>query len=208
MEYKLEILPEEQKQLFYKLSQIGWLCDYYLVGGTGLALRLGHRISIDFDFFTNKEINNISLIEKLSKIGKFELFSEDVNTVNGSLDLVKISFYKYEYPLIEQTTIYKNIEIASIIDIALMKLAAISNRGSKKDFIDLYFILDIYSLMDLLNKYIVKYGFNISNQYHLLKSLIYFTDAEKEPVPKMLHEISWPLIKEKIIEQVKKISLK
>ena len=90
-------------------------------------------------------------------------------------------------------------------DIALMKLEAISGRGSKKDFIDLYFLLCSFSLSELFEKYPLKYGIEISNHYHLLKSLAYFEDAEHEPMPKMCDNISWEQVKSHIGKEVKKI---
>ena len=105
------------------------------MGGTSLAIQIGHRLSVDFDFFSVENIDNQNVINRLSRIGRFELFSEALNTVNGSLNNVKISFFKYEHPLIQEPYRYNKLIIADIKDVALMKIAAISNRGSKKDFL-------------------------------------------------------------------------
>ena len=98
---------------------------------------------------------------------------------------------------------FKKMLIAPMIDIAPMKLAAISGRGSKKDFIDLYFLLEHYELSDIFEKFQTKYGKETTNFYHLLKSLVYFEDADDQPSPVMINTISWVKIKEHIIEQVK-----
>ncbi len=88
-----------------------------------------------------------------------------------------------------------------------MKLEAISGRGSKKDFIDLFFLLRHFSLPELFGKYPLKYGVEISNHYHLLKSLSYFEDAEREPMPLLFDPVKWDAVKRRIFREVKKIGL-
>ena len=94
----IEILPDEQKELFELLSRQEWLKSFYLVGGTALALQLGHRKSLDFDFFIERNFNTKEIIGHLKRSGKFELFDEMEDTINGLLNSVNISFLKYEYP--------------------------------------------------------------------------------------------------------------
>ena len=200
-----EIFPEEQKELFDILSELDWITNFYLAGGTALALQIGHRQSIDFDFFTPDNFITSKIIHKLTDIGELELFAESENTINGSLNNVRISFFKYKYPLLEKTYNIKNIRIANPLDIAVMKLEAISGRGSKKDFIDLYYILNIFLIEKLFEKYQQKYKQEITNNYHLMKSLIYFEDAEHLPMPVMIEEISWSKIKESLIQKIKNI---
>lgn len=202
-----EILSQNQIKLLEILAKQNWLSNFYLAGGTSIALQIVHRQSINFDFFTENDIHNITVISKLTEIGRFELFSEEKNTINGSLNDVKISFISYKYKMLNKFQEYKTLRIADLLDVALMKLVAISQRGSKKDFIDLYFLLNYYSLPELFKKYEVKYGLSISNQYHLLKSLIYFKDAENTPMPVMVNKkISWQDIKMKITNEVKKLN--
>jgi hypothetical protein len=132
-----------------------------------------------------------------------ELFSEDKDTINAAVDNIRLSFFYYNTPLLDKFLKYKNISIAALLDIALMKLAAISGRGSKKDFIDLYFILSHFTLADLLENYQKKFGREYTNRYHLLKSLVYFEDAEDQPLPVMINPISWAEVKQHIVDQVK-----
>jgi hypothetical protein len=200
-----EILPEQQKVLFDILSEQSWIAPFYLAGGTALALQSAHRQSVDFDFFTKEDFDNRNIIENLCNWGKFELFNEARNTINALLNDVRISFFKYKYPLLNRHIKYKNISIAGPEDIALMKLEAISGRGSKKDFIDLYFLLCEFSLSELFEKYPLKYGIEISNHYHMLKSLTYFEDAEHEPMPLMLEKVLWEQVKNTIADEVKKV---
>jgi hypothetical protein len=203
----IQILPLKQKLLFNVLAENDWISSFFLVGGTALALQIGHRQSVDFDFFIDTSFRNRDITDKLVKSGKFELFSEAENTINGSLNGVRVSFFKYDYALLEDYIVYKNIKIAGKLDIALMKLEAISGRGSRKDFIDLYFLLEYFDLNDLFINYKKKFGEALSNDYHLLKSLVYFEDAERDAMPQMHKDISWTQVKEKITQIVKQIKL-
>ena len=199
-----EIFPKQQQLLFDMLSKQDWITPFYLAGGTALALQLGHRQSIDFDFFTEGNFDTAKIIQHLREIGKFELFDRSENTLNGSVNDVQVSFFGYEYPLLDDLHRHMKISIAHMLDIALMKLEAISGRGSKKDFIDLYFLLKHFTISWLFEKYPQKYGIGISNHYHLLKSLVYFEDAENQPMPKMLQNISWEEVKRKIVFEISK----
>lgn len=205
MNLHTEILPEQQRILFDILSKQRWIAPFYLAGGTALALQIAHRQSVDFDFFTEDDFNNRDITEKLRELGEFRLFNEARNTINGLLNDVRISFFKYRYPLLNSPFRHENMSVAEMRDIALMKLEAISGRGSKKDFIDLYFLLCSFSLSELFEKYPLKYGIEISNHYHLLKSLAYFEDAEHEPMPRMFDNISWEQVKSHIAKEVKKV---
>lgn len=204
IKFHTEIFPKQQQLLFDKLSKQDWITPFYLAGGTALALQLGHRRSIDFDFFTEGNFDTAKIIQHLREIGKFELFDRSEDTLNGSVNDVQVSFFGYEYPLLENLHGHMKISIADRIDIALMKLEAISGRGSKKDFIDLFFLLKHFSISWLFEKYPQKYGIEISNHYHLLKSLVYFEDAEHQPMPTMLQDVSWEDVKRRIVSEVSK----
>ena len=108
--------------------------------------------------------------------------------------------------LIKKTISFKNINVASIADIAAMKIAAISERGTKRDFIDLYFILQKITIGRALNFYDKKYQKLSSNLIHIKKSLVYFQDAEKDPMPKMFFPVSWEKVKDFFRKEVKKLS--
>jgi len=181
--------------------------DFYMAGGTALALQIGHRQSMDFDFFTQNPLNNDDIILKCRRIGHFELFELEQNTVHGTLDHVAISFLTYEYPLLCRLHSHNRLQLADVYDLALMKLAAISSRGAKKDFVDLYFILQHFSLRDLFTAYERKYGKELGNRYHLLKSLVYFDDAEEEPMPVMCEPVEWEDVKGFLVGRVKGIPL-
>lgn len=198
------VLPAEQLTVFYRLAAKDLCTSFYLAGGTGLALQIGHRRSVDFDFFSPDPFDTVKMVRRLDAIGMFELFHQDKDTVNGSLDGVKLSFFHYRYPLVRRCLAYDSIAIAGKLDIAAMKLEAIAGRGGKKDFVDLYFLLKEFSFGEVFAAYAEKFGTRIANRYHVFKSLVYFADAEEEAMPEMLKKASWAQIKKTIIATVKK----
>ena len=193
-----EIINKKTESLLEKLHKEKILKDFYLAGGTALALQYEHRKSIDLDWFNQKEFNTDKLKGKLSQFDKITIQSEEKNTLNLILSGVKLSFLNYPYKLLFPLINWRKIKLADERDISCMKLSAISSRGSKKDFIDLFFILKKYSLSELLKLFDKKYQNIKYNKLHILKSLTYFDDADNEPMPIMLKEINWKEIKEYI----------
>jgi len=181
------------------------LSNAYLVGGTALALQMGHRISYDLDFFTDKKFKAQVFLKKISQIKVYHHERVEWGTILGRLGSIKFSLFYYPYPLLEKPIKFKNIKIAKIADIAAMKTAAISERGTKRDFIDLYFILQKITLSEALNFYDRKYEKLSSNLIHIKKSLVYFEDAEKDPMPRMLISVSWQEVKKFFRKEIKKI---
>lgn len=180
--------------------------DFYLAGGTALALQLGHRDSIDFDFFTDKPFLTNELYEKITRLFQGRQVvktQEEKNTLSVLVDeKIKISFFAYQYKLIKPLIETEYFKIASIEDIALMKLSSITSRSVMKDYVDLYFILQKISLSELLG--LVKEKFPSSDTNLMLKSLVYFDDIVDEPVMyKHNHEIDFESIKKFIENAVK-----
>lgn len=206
-----EILSKNAKNALALLGESGILEESYLAGGTALALQIGHRLSYDFDFFTDKVFNEKIVIQKLFKIARdFKLERESEGTILASINGVRFSLFFYIYPLLFETKKFLNINIAEIKDIAPMKIAAISDRGAKRDFIDLYFILkikNILSLKDVLELYDKKFKKLDQNKLHIIKSLIYFEDAEQEEMSKMLKTVSWKNVKKFFKDEIKKLDL-
>lgn len=189
-----KVLPPGSRQILAKLKKNsssalrGWL----LAGGTGLALQTGHRTSEDFDFFRNEGMNNRALHEALALDGHYETLQESEHTLTILMNDVKISFFQIMDRFLFRAKPYSFFAVADVRDIALMKLVAISNRGSRKDFIDLYTILmSGPTISDYFNLLPRKYGPQRVNVYHILKSLTYFVDAETEPMPVMLEPFNW-----------------
>jgi predicted nucleotidyltransferase component of viral defense system len=203
----LDILPEKQLRLLETLSSQLFITDFYLAGGTCLALQIGHRRSIDFDFFIPDDFETSTIINRLAQIGSYQRDNEEKNTINGSLNGVRISFFGYRYDIIDDFKTFNKIRLAGLKDIAAMKLEAIAGRGSKKDFIDLYFLLQQYTLEEIFSFHALKYGIGLSNQYHHLKSLVYFADAETEAMPVMITPLDWNYVKNQIISFTKSFHL-
>jgi len=181
----------------------------YLAGGTACALQLGHRISIDLDFFTAREFEAQELIRSLKKAGQFLEERQSWGTVLGAIDGVKFSYFVYKYPVIFPYQRIFDINIADLRDIAAMKLDAISARGIKRDFIDLYFICRAgITLEKTLSFYGRKYGKLSSNIIHIQKSLVYFVDADATQMPKMLKPCDWEDVKRFFEAEVKKMAVK
>lgn len=200
-----EIINSKTKRLLESLVKIKEIKDFYLAGGTALALQIRHRQSIDLDWFSQKQVSIIQLKRSLSSLGNLTVESEDKETLNCSLNGVKLSFFVYPYLLLFSLIDFSGVKIADERDIACMKIDAISSRGSKKDFIDLYFLLRKYQLRDLLDLFDKKYKNIKYNRLHILKSLVYFEEAENEPMPKMFQKITWLAIKNKVRKEIKEI---
>jgi hypothetical protein len=176
--------------------------DAYLAGGTSLALRLGHRISIDFDFFSMVKFDPIKLADLLKDIGKFEIDTASGITLIGQFNEVKLSYFQYDYPMLNPTDNYRDVQIASIDDVVAMKLVAISDRNTKKDFIDLYMICHQGMAMEtMFEMYDKKYQVLEKNKYTLIKSMTYFEEADMDIMPKMLVDISWDKVKKFFISE-------
>ncbi|MDD3301461.1 MAG: nucleotidyl transferase AbiEii/AbiGii toxin family protein [Patescibacteria group bacterium] len=183
--------------------------DFYLAGGTGLALQLGHRDSIDFDFFSSKDFDTEKLFAVIKKIfsgHKILKVQEEKNTLTVFIDEnIKLSFFAYKYKLLKKLVNEPYFNIASVLDIAVMKLSAVVSRATNKDYIDLFFILKELSLAEILiakNKKMPELDSNL-----VLKSLVYFQDIKKEPIKfKNNRNIDLQMVKDFFVREVQKIS--
>lgn len=197
-----EGISEEAKTTLALLSGTEVLMPFYLGGGSGCSLYLSHRISVDLDFFTPKDFDPQILRIELRKMGKFHFHEASRNTLHGSLKGTKLSFFSYPYRLLFPLQKFSGIAVADLRDLACMKLDAIGSRGSKKDFTDLYFICREHSLDNIINLFKQKYAGAEYNFMHILKSLTYFEDAEKEEEALvMLKKCSWAQVKSFFIRE-------
>jgi predicted nucleotidyltransferase component of viral defense system len=166
---------------------------FNLVGGTSLALQIGHRFSVDIDMFGLGEIDEFEFVDELSNFGKVIIIKKSKNVLILSVNGIKVDFVNYKYPLLEEIAIIENIRLVSDKDIAAMKLNAIAGRGSRKDFIDLHYLLQKYSLKEMISFYNTKY--EDGSEFMVLKSLTYFEDAECEEIPILFQKLDWAEIK-------------
>ncbi len=173
-----------------------------LCGGTSLALQIGHRKSIDIDLFGQVELDYIAISKALASVGTIQTIKHTQNINIYIINGIKVDIVNYHYPWIGSVITEDFIRLGSKQDIAAMKLAAITGRGSKKDFIDLYFLLEEYTMMDMLKFYNQKYS--DGSIFMVLKSLVYFDDAEKDPEPIMLKPLQWQDVKIRIKKEVER----
>ncbi len=204
-----KVLSKDAKEALEILGNSRILTSAYLAEGTALALQIGHRYSYDFDFFVPEEFNEEHLLKKITKaLNNFRLERKEWRRILGYIGDVRFSLFFYDYPLLFKTHTFSRISIADIKDITAMKIAAIADRGTKRDFIDLYFILAVEKLLtlsDALKLYDRKFKTLKQNKVHILKSLVYFEDAEKDEMPRMIRPVNWERVKEFFVEENKKV---
>lgn len=197
------IIDEERYKLLKKICENVTLDDYYMVGGTALSIQLGLRESFDFDFCVRSKFNNDLLVEELNKIGKVEVKQNQIGTVDVLLNNVQVSFFYYPNNVLKEfikTDEIENLKMASIIDIAAMKVAAIGGRGAKKDFFDLYNIMnkENISVKEIAEAVVEKFGMNV-NYVNMIMGLSYFDDAEDEILLETFVKYDWNEIKKYFI---------
>lgn len=193
-----ECLPQKGWKIVYSLKEVLKKYRMTLAGGTALALHLGHRISIDLDFFTDVTFNVESVITEIRETGyPFQIISEGEEYLIANVDGIKVSFFKYDYLFMEEPFIYKGVRIAEILDIASMKVIAISRRGTKRDFIDLFFVLQDLPFYKVAVHMVRRFGKERINPIHSGKSLVYFSDADSNPDPDYIKgkELRWDTVK-------------
>lgn len=196
----LSTLEPTTLELLKKLQQLPVLCNTRLVGGTALALQLGHRKSIDLGFFGRIDADSLELQEALRTIGTLTVLNDSKNIHIYVLNEIKVDVVNYTYPWLDDAVCKDGIRLASPKDIAAMKITAVEGRGTKKDFVDIYYLLKRYSLKMILEFYSQKYS--DSSSFMAMKSLAYFEDAEADPMPYMFADVSWNEIKQTILSHL------
>src|SRR5690606_39119974 len=175
--------------------------EFRLVGGTALALRFGHRNSVDIDLFGNHPLNPDLITYQLHQYSNdFQILRGQKNIYTAFVNKVKVDFVHYPFPWLEKETVEDHIRFAGNKDIAAMKLNAIVGRGTKKDFIDLDLLLNHFSLSDMIGFYKAKY--NQTSEYMVCKSLMYFADADEQTEPGQIVNFNWHKVKDRIKKEV------
>lgn len=207
--FHVEVLSEQQRAILPALGEFATANGFFLGGGTAVALYLGHRRSVDFDLFTRNRIEDPLVLAKVAESAGLPVTDTQTarGTLHGLIEGVQVSFFQYPYPDIGRPSRLSDcsLELASLDDLACMKLAAIAQRGSRKDFIDLYAIANKHKpIRELLELYRRKYS--TKDIGHVLVGLTYFEDAEAEPSPEMLHDMPWDDIKRRLREWAKSLA--
>ena len=201
------IIDKDRYKLLKDLTETVTIPKYYMIGGTALSLQMGLRESFDFDFCVPEQFNNESLLEELGKIGEIKVKQNQSGTCDVILNGVQVSFFYYPNKIINELVKPQEmpkLRMASILDIAIMKIVAIGGRGAKKDFFDLYNIINKcrISMKELAEGLIEKCG-SKTNYVNIIMGLSYFEDAEQEILPKTFVEYNWEEIKEFFINYQK-----
>jgi len=184
MKAYVDCLPSATLETLRRLRGLVAANGFILAGGTGLALHIGHRISVDLDFFSVKPFSTSEVFEEIRALGmEGRVIQEEKGTLTLLINETKVSFLGYSYGFIEKTTLVEGVPVAGVYDIASMKVIAISQRGAKRDFVDLYFIMQDAPFWKVAENLVKRYGADRINPVHIGKSLVFFADAEADPDP-------------------------
>jgi len=179
-----DCFPEKGWKVLQSLKSMLKRYHAVLAGGTALALHIGHRVSADLDFFTREKFRGESIISEIRKTrNPFRIISEGEGYLVAEVRDVKVSLFTYEYSFLEKPVMLEGIQVAGVLDIASMKMIAISQRGTRRDFIDLHFILQEIPFHKVAEHMVRQFGKERINPVHIGKSLVYFSDAESDPEP-------------------------
>jgi hypothetical protein len=209
--FHFEILDEKRRKIYPLLSFLTGH-NFYLAGGTALALQLGHRTSVDFDFYSPKNFKKgaiLKLIKKNIPQLKLKVLRDFDDTFEAVLEgEVNISFFYYGYPMLEKFVPMNGLKVASVADIAAMKIIAITQRGKRRDFVDIYYLLKIYSLEEIFN--FTQRKFKEFDIYNGLRGLVYFDEAEDDleinRIKVLNQKLNWKDVRKKIVDSVKEFS--
>ena len=194
------ILPDTLELLKVLMRQ-PLLEQMRLVGGTSLALQYGHRQSVDLDFFGNTTEDVDELTEMMHDCAENVIRGNCTKRIKAYyLNNIKVDLVNYDYKWIDEPVISDGLRLASPKDIAAMKVNAVMGRGTKKDFVDVYFLLQHYSFDDIIQFYLQKY--TDGSEYRALLSMTYFGDADPQPMPYMFQQVDWETIRDDIKRQV------
>lgn len=204
-----EVLTAARRKVLLSLGPSLSRRGCYLGGGTALALYLGHRRSVDFDWFTPDKLRDPEALARgLRAEGiRFLTGSVESGTLLGTVGRIRISIMTFQYPLLNPLQPWSDYHcrLGSLVDLAAMKLLALAQRGSRKDFVDIHALSKQgISLPKMLRWYQEK--FSITDTAHVLYSLVYFDDAERQPMPVMIQKRTWRTVKKELREWVKSAS--
>lgn len=198
-----DAIPDSVRNLLMLLAPLPALEDFSLGGGTSLALRYGHRLSVDLDFFTTAEFDTDQLIDRLG-MTDVTLVNRAPNSLTLDVQGTKLDFLRHAYPLLAPPEEIEGVRLLSLPDVAAMKLNATANRGAKKDFFDLCELQQHHSLPDMLEWFEMKY--RSADRFTVIRSLGWFEDAELEPDPVSLTGSDWQLVKSDLRRMVSNLT--
>ncbi|MBI5969651.1 MAG: nucleotidyl transferase AbiEii/AbiGii toxin family protein [Deltaproteobacteria bacterium] len=208
MKAHLECLPDGAREALKRLKPVAASNGFVLAGGTGLALRLGHRVSNDLDFFTARDFSTAKVFEEIKGLGlSGRVIQEEEGTLTVLAGDTKVSMFRYRYGFLEETETVDGVPVAGVVDIASMKVIAISRQGAKRDFVDLYFILRDAPFWRIAENMVRRFGADRVAPMHIGKALVFFDDAEADPEPLYLStsKPDWKRIKKFFKDHVRQM---
>ena len=180
-----------------------YAADFLLVGGTALALQMGHRTSIDLDFFSNKQFNVGELMVHLQQDYRVTIKNRMHHALLLEMDTIKVDFVYQPSEMLENPAVIEEIRMATTLEIAAMKVGAITARGRKRDFVDLFSLLNYYALPQILSAFLKKYP--EATMELAMRSLFYFEDADLDPDPHCFFDFNWTDVKVRIKLEASKL---
>jgi hypothetical protein len=206
-----ETITPPMRNLLRSVGQQSFARRFYLAGGTALALRLGHRRSVDLDFFSEadelEQATRGEILRALAPVHPQTIEDTTGNLLLQALDL-HIGFFSYSYALLEPPDQVENVAVASVMDIGLMKLDALISRGSRKDFYDLYFIAQQVPLADLLERGPIKYPHARDFELMAIESMVLFENADQDLQPALFIDLPWERVRQFFISQAQSLGEK
>lgn len=205
----INALDSATKKVFEKIAEGRTFQQFYLAGGSAVALHFGHRYSYDLDFFSESSFDSVALSKTLAQLGTLKTATLEDDTFLGTLDGVKISFFLYPYQRLFPGEQLGHVRVADPRDLVAMKIEAIVQRGTRRDFVDLYVLMTKrqWNLDIVIGWFRKKYQKMNMNLIYVMKSLVYFTDAEQDPELKMIKPVAWRDVKRFFELQVKNFRL-
>ena len=200
------VLPVAWSRAKDDLARRSLLDGFYLAGGTGMALQYGHRRSADLDLFRETEFDSGDFSNRLRGQEGLERLAVERGTAHMTLHGLKVSFLHYPYPLLFPLATFEGLPVADTRDIACMKIQAIGDRGSRRDFVDLYVVAREHGLGELFMLFMKKYASVAYSRTHYLKALTYFRDAEEDALPEMLQPLQWSTVTQFFLSETPRLA--
>ena len=203
-----EAAPDAIRRLWAVLARRTFIGQFYLAGGTALALQLGHRVSVDLDFFPiEREVDDPirkEIVTALSAVAQVVVLEDVFGNLLLTVDSVRTGFFGYGYPLLKPTLLCGGVQLASLEDIGLMKLDAVTDRANRKDFYDLYLIAQSIPVDELVAMSKVKYPLVRDFDLMIYQGLTFFEIADKQDDPELLIDLNWNTVKSFFVDQTKR----
>jgi hypothetical protein len=204
-----ECVSDQLREIMVAVGSESFSQRFYLAGGTALALQLGHRVSVDLDFFAPDDDllddQRRAIMASLKGHLEFEIVQDVVGSLLLNVGGLALGFFSYRYPLLEQPMLVEQVALAGLVDIGLMKLDAIASRGVKKDFYDLYFIAQTLPLENLLERCREKYPHHRDFGMMALEGLVDFSTADRQADIQTIPPVAWAEVRTFCQQEVRRI---